>query len=393
MLRVGLSGGIGAGKSTVSAQLAQLGAVVIDSDKIAREVVQPGTDGLHEIRERFGAGVLTAEGRLDRPALANVVFGDDTERAALAAILHPRIGARTAELTHQAPRRAIVVHDVPLLVENGLAPNYQLVIIVDAAVGVRLDRLARTRDMPEEQARSRMAGQADTAARRRVADVWLDNSGGTEELHAMLDRLWRDRLVPFEANLTERRCPPRGAPAVVAPDPTWPDQARRLIDRLAVVVGSAAHRIDHVGSTSVPGLMAADVIDIQLLVAELPAADALAETLEENGFPIAAGCTQDGPFPPGSDPAESHARAHCSADPARAVNLALRVTDAPAARLALLFPAWLRADAEARAEYGAVQRGLAVRPAPDGGAREKASWFARALPRARQWASSSRWTP
>lgn len=152
MLRVGLSGGIGSGKSTVSARLSELGAVVIDADAIAREVVAPGTRALAEIVARFGSAVVTAEGALDRPALGQVVFADPAARRDLESITHPRIAERTAELMAAAPADAVVVHDVPLLVEKSMGSSYDLVVIVWASEQERLRRLVRDRGMNPEEA-------------------------------------------------------------------------------------------------------------------------------------------------------------------------------------------------------------------------------------------------
>jgi dephospho-CoA kinase len=179
MLRVGLTGGIGAGKSTVAGRLAEHGAVVIDADKIAREVVEPGTEGLAELVAEFGRDILAPDGSLDRPSLAAKAFANDEARNKLNAIVHPKIGKRTAELVDKAAPEAVVVHDVPLLVENGLAPVYHLVIVVDAPEDVRLARLTGPRGMSEVDARNRIAAQADERRRRAVADVWLDNSACT----------------------------------------------------------------------------------------------------------------------------------------------------------------------------------------------------------------------
>ncbi|HVV20130.1 MAG TPA: dephospho-CoA kinase, partial [Pseudonocardiaceae bacterium] len=220
MLRVGLTGGIGSGKSTVAARLAELGATLIDSDRVAREVVEVGTDGLAEVVDTFGDGVLAADGSLDRAALAKIVFNDAAQRAKLNAIVHPRIGRRTARLLADAAPDAIVVHDVPLLVENGLAPVYQLVIVVDTPVAERVRRLVGSRGMTEDDVRARIATQATDGARRAAADVWLDNSGPREQVLAAVDELWRDRLVPFEENVRLNRRPPRGSPRLVPYDPT-----------------------------------------------------------------------------------------------------------------------------------------------------------------------------
>jgi dephospho-CoA kinase len=196
VLMVGLSGGIGSGKSAVAARLAELGAVVIDSDKLAREVVATGTDGLTEVVAEFGPGVLGPDGALDRPALGRLVFDDAAARRRLEAIIHPRVRERAAELVAAAAPDAIVVNDVPLLVEAGLAAGFDLVIIVLAGEDTRIERLARTRGMTEADARARIRAQATDEQRRAVADVLLDNDGSLAELRDKVDTVWRERLLP-----------------------------------------------------------------------------------------------------------------------------------------------------------------------------------------------------
>ena len=195
MLRIGLTGGIGSGKSTVSALLAARGAVVIDADRIAREVVEPGTPGLAAVVEAFGEQVLRTDGSLDRPALAGVVFADPDARKKLDGIVHPLVRARAVELAAQAPEGAVVVNDVPLLVETGQAGSYDLVLVVRADPEVRVRRLVQ-RGLTEEDARARIAAQATDEQRRAVADVVLDNDGPEEELAAQVDRFWTERVVP-----------------------------------------------------------------------------------------------------------------------------------------------------------------------------------------------------
>ncbi|MBF6507406.1 dephospho-CoA kinase [Nocardia farcinica] len=396
MLRVGLSGGIGSGKSTVARRLVELGAVLIDADALAREVVQPGTPGLAEIVDRFGDEVLDADGALNRPALAAKVFDDEHARADLNAITHPKIRDLTAERMAQAPADAVVVHDVPLLVEVGYAPNYHLVVIVDAPEEDRVRRLI-DRGLTEADARARIAAQATTEQRREVADVWLDNSGSVDEINAQVDALWRDRLVPFEENVRLRRPAPDPAPELVDPNPEWPRQARRLIARIERAAGDEAVRVDHIGSTSVPGLPAKDVIDLQLTVRSLDAADALAEPLGEAGFPVHPHIRNDNPHAFAPDPALWQKRYHKSADPGRRVNLHLRVDGSPGQRTALIFPAWLRADRAARDAYLDLKRKVAAEHAadPDHGAYAdaKEAWLAEAIPEAWKWAERTDWSP
>ncbi|WP_344170274.1 dephospho-CoA kinase [Kribbella lupini] len=190
MLRVGLTGGIGSGKSSVSGRLGERGAVVIDSDVLAREVVARGTDGLAEVVAVFGDGVLTADGELDRPAVGKLVFGDETARRKLEAVIHPRVRARAAEIERAAPDDAVVVHDIPLLVETGQADKFDLVLVVDVPVDVQVERLTTQRGMAEDEARRRIASQATREQRLAAADVVIDNSGSLDDLDRRIDEVW-----------------------------------------------------------------------------------------------------------------------------------------------------------------------------------------------------------
>ncbi|WP_225641385.1 dephospho-CoA kinase [Streptomyces werraensis] len=192
MLTVGLTGGIGAGKSEVSRLLVDCGAVLIDADRIAREVVQPGTPGLAAVVKAFGEEILTEDGSLDRPRLGALVFNDPEKLATLNSIVHPLVGARSRELEEAAPDDAVVVHDVPLLTENGLAPPYDVVIVVDASPDTQLDRLVRLRGMSEEDARARMAAQATREQRRAIADVVIDNDVPLDALERRVREVWAD---------------------------------------------------------------------------------------------------------------------------------------------------------------------------------------------------------
>ncbi|MFJ3702226.1 MULTISPECIES: dephospho-CoA kinase [unclassified Streptomyces] len=192
MLKVGLTGGIGAGKSEVSRLLARYGAVLIDSDRIAREVVEPGTPGLTAVVEAFGPEILTPDGSLNRPALGSIVFSDPTRLATLNGIVHPLVGARSAELERAAGAGAVVVHDVPLLTENDLAPLYDLVVVVDAKPGTQLDRLVRLRGMTESDAHARMAAQATREQRLAIADLVIDNDGPLEDLEPQVRTVWSE---------------------------------------------------------------------------------------------------------------------------------------------------------------------------------------------------------
>jgi dephospho-CoA kinase len=205
VLRVGLTGGIGAGKSEVSRRLAAQGAVVIDADLIAREVVEPGSEGLAEVVGVFGPGVLRPDGGLDRGRLADIVFADPDLRGKLNAIIHPRVARRMAELERAAGPGAIVVHDVPLIAENGRAGAYDVVVVVDAPPKVQADRLVRQRGMPPEQARARMAAQASREQRLAIADIVIDNSGSLAELDRQVGELWSELRRRAAKSAPERR--------------------------------------------------------------------------------------------------------------------------------------------------------------------------------------------
>jgi dephospho-CoA kinase len=192
MLTVGLTGGIGAGKSEVSRLLVSYGAVLVDADRIAREVVEPGTPGLAAVVEAFGPDILTAEGALDRPRLGSVVFADPERLAVLNDIVHPLVRARSEELQAAAAPDAVVVHDVPLLTENGLAPLYDVIVVVEASTGTRLERLVRLRGMTESEARARMTAQATPEQRRAIADYVIDNDGPLDALEAQVRKVWEE---------------------------------------------------------------------------------------------------------------------------------------------------------------------------------------------------------
>lgn len=191
-LHVGLTGGIGAGKSTVARLLAEHGAIVLDADLAARAVVEPGTAGLAEVVGAFGPGVLREDGSLDRAALAAVVFTDEEQRNKLNAIVHPRVRTWMAERVAAAPAGSVVVQDVPLLVEGGGAKLFEYVVVVDADDETRIARLVGDRGMSEQDARARIAAQASREQRNAVADRLIDNSGGPAELASAVSDLWRE---------------------------------------------------------------------------------------------------------------------------------------------------------------------------------------------------------
>lgn len=357
MLRVGLTGGIGSGKSTVSAQLAELGAVVIDADRIAREVVEPGMPGLAAIRARFGPSVVSDDDVLDRAALGRIVFGDPAALKELEAITHPAIWARTAELMAAAPDSAIVVHDMPLLVEAGMTGDYHLVLVVGASEETRLRRLVDLRGMPESDARARIAAQADDGARRAAADVWLDNEGTPAALREKVLRLWDERLVPFDDNLRHGIRTRLSTVTLSPPDPTWPAQADRLSARIRKALGRADLPVEHIGSTAVPGLIAKDVIDLQIGVDSLADADApdFVQALARAGFPRVEGVDHDN----AKDGTPWPKRFHGSSDPGRIAHVHVREVGGPGWRWALAFRDWLRTDDGTRADYAAVKEATA----------------------------------
>jgi dephospho-CoA kinase len=404
MLRIGLTGGIGAGKSALSATFAECGGIIVDGDVIAREVVQPDTEGLASLVEAFGEDILQPDGSLDRPALAAKAFADDEARQKLNGIVHPLVGQRRAEIIASVPQDAVVVEDIPLLVESGMAPLFPLVVVVHADVELRVRRLVELRGMPEEDARARIAAQADDDQRRAVADIWLDNSGSQEELVTRAREVWNDRIVPFAHNVAQRQIV-RAAARVVPADPTWPDQARRIVARLATTCGHKALRVDHIGSTAVPEFDAKDVIDIQLTVESLAVADELGEALLSAGYPRIEHIKQDdikadarstvSDYDHSDDPAVWHKRIHASADPGRPTNVHIRVDGWPNQQFALLVVDWLAANPAERVDYLGVKRAAEERADGDPTiyVEAKEPWFADAYRRAWEWADFTGWRP
>ncbi|MCX2932917.1 dephospho-CoA kinase [Mycobacterium sp. CVI_P3] len=398
MLRIGLTGGIGAGKSTVSATFSECGGIVVDGDVISREVVEPGTEGLAKLVDAFGSHILLPDGALDRPALAAIAFSDEEKRQTLNGIVHPLVAHRRSELIAAAAEDAVIVEDIPLLVESQMAPMFPLVVIVHADPEERVKRLVEYRGFTEADARARIAAQATDEQRRLVADVWLDNHGTPGELVERARELWYQRIVPFAHNLATGT-PVPGSTEVVAADPSWPDQARRILARLNTTCGHRAVRIDHIGSTAVPGMDAKDVIDIQVTVASLELADELAADLLRAGYPRVGSITTDVPKP-GTDPASPGAntalwrkRFHASGDPGRPTNVHIRVDGWPNQRFALLFVDWLTANPGVRADYLAVKHAAARNPDVGGYASAKEPWFLDAYRRAWAWADMTGWRP
>lgn len=359
-LNVGLTGGIGSGKSTVADRLVQHGAVLIDSDRLARDVVAPGTAGLEAVVAEFGRAVLGPDGALDRGALAARVFGDDDARSRLNGIVHPRVRDRSAELAAAASSDAVVVHDIPLLVEGDMAASFPLVIVVHADAEVRVRRLVDQRGMDEADVRARLAAQATDGQRRAAADVWLDNTGPAANTERAADALWADRLRPFEENLRRGHAP--DGSGLVPPDPDWPFQAGRLAAKIRHAGGL---QVDHIGSTAVPGLCARPRIDLRLTVR------GHAPDMGPAGFaPVTEQC-------------------YASADPGRPADL--QVCGSTDWQQPLLLRDWLRAEPAVRAEFEAIKREALDEHGPRGYAEAKDRWFRAALPRAQQWAIATGW--
>lgn len=299
---MGLTGGIGAGKSAVSRRLVEHGAALVDADVVAREVVRPGTPGLAEVVAAFGEGVLGPDGGLDRQALGKIVFGDDEARARLNAIVHPEVGERTLALATQAQAAGaqVLVHDVPLLVENGLAPSYHLVVVVEAPVSARLHRLTVLRGMSEDDARARIAAQASDADRRAVADVLLQNDGPLERLRTQVDALAEERLLPYAANVAARR------PAVGDGRPPSAGAGERLVARLRFVCGQRAAEVRRLRDDG--------TLIVEVRCRSRDDAGALDPVLAAAGFPRV----------PTADLSGDGAQLHRSSDPGRPADVRVR---------------------------------------------------------------------
>jgi dephospho-CoA kinase len=399
VLKIGLTGGIASGKSLVAARLQDLGAVLIDADVIAREVVQPGTPGLARIVDSFGPGILLPDGTLDRARLGGVVFQDPGLRSVLNGIVHPLVREKAAAMMAAAGAGDVVVQDIPLLVETGQQSSFHLVVVVDAPDPVRIRRMVELRNMAEDEARSRIAAQAERSVRLSAADVVLGNDGTPAELLGRVDLLWQQRLAPYAANLqantpAKRTC----GPVLVPADPDWARQAGLIGERLRRAAPCDVLAVDHIGSTSVPGLDAKDIIDLQLTVRDLDTADRIAPLLAAAGFPRWPGKWSDMPKPSHPDPLLWRKELHGNADPGRAVNLHVRAAGSPGWRFALCFRDWLRANPDAVRDYLAEKRRVAALHEGDASAGRYASdkepWFTRvADPAMEEWARRTGWSP
>ncbi len=322
MLKVGLTGGIAAGKSVAAARLAALGAVLIDADVLSREVVMPGTDGLRALVEAFGDGILTDAGELDRPALGDIVFNDPAQRDCLNAIVHPRVRERAAEL-EKAGEGRIVVQDIPLLVETGQSPSFHLVIVVDAPDDERLRRMVEDRGMSAADARSRMAAQASAAERNAGADVVLLNTGSRDQLLAAVDELWEDRLLPFHQNLVQSRPAESNDSVQVSGGPARLSELAALLSQRIMRADSCIAAVDRMDPPA--DSAAADALHLLVTVRDREDVDAVEGALAAVGFPR---CLQSGRVKSGADGEDSDGGTlplHCNADPGRSVRLHFRV--------------------------------------------------------------------
>ncbi|HET7800858.1 MAG TPA: dephospho-CoA kinase [Humibacillus xanthopallidus] len=398
MLRVGLTGGIGSGKSSVAARLRALGAHVVDADAVAREVVEPGTEALRLIRQHFGPDVIREDGTLDRGGLAAIVFGDRDALRALEAITTPAITERVTTLRRQAPAQGVSVFDMPLLVERGLWVHEHLTLVVDVDADTRVQRLVEQRGLPESDARARIAAQASDGERRAVADVLIDNSGTPEQLGGVVDRLWRERIEPYAANLRDgTRTRRAGRGAVVEPREDWGRRGERVVAKLAAALAPSgvATEVSHIGSTAVPGLLAKDVIDVQVGVRHLAEADRddVSEAMRDAGYILSQGNSGDTPKP-GTDPAAWGKRFYGGCDPAQVVHVHVREFGSPGWRFALLFRDWLvHVPAEREAYAAEKRRLLAIDDDTDAYVEAKEPWFDEAWPRAQAWADETGWRP
>lgn len=388
-----MTGGIAAGKSTITSILAEHGAVVIDSDRIAREVVEPGSVGIDQVKSRFGTDVLHKDGSLNRAAMGQIVFADSAARGDLEQIIHPLIARRGAELLAQSADDAIVVHDVPLLVERDLGARYHLVLVVLASLEKRIERMIRDREMSLEQAQSRIASQADDDERRLVADDVIHADVTVDRTRAALERWWQNRVLPYHANLQHGVRAPRDRSVRLVPPPgpprTWRVQAMSVVKRLQWVLAGHDVSIEHIGSTSIPGLWSKDVIDIQIQLRDWESVQEVGALLAAAGFPgkpsfdNAKARWLDVPDSDTGGAASKWLAAN--ADQGRAVNLHVRPAGSDSSRYALDFRDLLRCDPLARADYAQFKAKTArVHTRSDHYALAKERYFKEIWPQLRQ---------
>ncbi len=314
MLRIGLTGGIAAGKSLVAERFAGLGAVLVDADVLARAAVEPGSDGLDEVVTAFGREILTPQGELDRPALGRLVFADQGARERLNAIVHPRVRIRAAALIEAAEQDAIVVEDIPLLVETGQAARFHLVVVVDAPDDVRIRRLVARRGLERGDAEQRIAAQSSREDRLREADVILPNDRAIDDLLAATDAFWRGRVLPYRDNLAAQVPARSGQQRAAA---TGLAGTRGLTRRVAAKLAAALPPgVADIGP-GVPGGGHDDVTSASLRVTTGKVEDlgALAAAVEAAGFPRVEDPVDGGPA--------GEYTAHRSADPATNVTVSV----------------------------------------------------------------------
>lgn len=398
MLRVGVTGGIGSGKSTVSRRLAELGATVVDADQVARAIVEAGEPALETIRKRFGDSVIQPDGALDRAGLAAIVFPDPDALGALEAITGPAILDRVAEQRAAVPSGRVTVFDMPLLVERRLWVHEHLAVVVHVEVETRVSRLVEQRGLDEADVRHRIAAQVDDEGRRAAADVWLDNNGTPADLVDAVDTLWRDRLDPWNSNLVAGRRARR--PEVLRlsePSPDWPARGARVVARLAAALAlEPVTDVSHIGSTSVPGLLAKDVIDVQIGVRQLADADrpGFRAAMSTAGYVVSPDNVGDTPHPAGADATRWAKRFWSGTDPGQHVHIHVRETGGSGWRFALLFRDWLTRERDERTRYAEHKQRLARTHGETGRyAEAKEPWFDEAFTRAHAWAATTGWSP
>ncbi|GGO94375.1 dephospho-CoA kinase [Wenjunlia tyrosinilytica] len=303
------------------------------------------------------------------------------------------------DANHEAA--AVLVEDAPPGIGRGAASMYHLVVYIDAPADDRVrrvERLVKDQELSVEAARikiSRILGEECDAAPRAAVDVVVDNSGPADKLWASIDALWAERLARFESNMRWGRMALYGPPRLVPPDPTWPEQAARLAARIQSAAGERALRVDHIGSTAIPGLSAKDVIDLQVSVPSLDDAIAMSPALTDAGLIFHPGIGTNQAHGAVTNPAQWRKRYHKSADPGRPANVHIRPYGTAGWRFALLFRDWLRADPQIREEYLSIKRTLARRFASDADTTRygaaKDPWFAIAYSRMEQWATQTGW--
>lgn len=316
-ITVAVTGGIGAGKSTVSGLLAERGAIVVDSDRLAREAVDVGTSGLLAIKNRFGEAVIAENGSLNRPALASIVFTDPAARQDLEGIIHPLVRARFEAIRVQAPSGSVVVNDIPLLTTVAAAASFHLVVGVYAAESARITRLVE-RGLTDVDARARIAAQISDAARRSLCDLWIDNNSTPAAAQQEADQLWC-RLAEFAANVELAQVAADEDRAVVSYRSEWPAIAARLSARIERATGLGPAR--HVGPTSIPGQAAPDRVELELTLENPGDGEALKSGLIAAGLPPRRGNRPGGLLPRGGQSRRRLGDVHGNADPGQSLSL------------------------------------------------------------------------